>query len=54
MIDYMVVESRTSDGLRDKVLALISEGWRPIGGVSIGASSCWMFCQAMIKESNHE
>lgn len=51
VIDYQLVYSTTDSGLVKYVLQQLSEGWQPIGGVSVmsnaqGAPS--RFTQAMV------
>lgn len=42
---YKIVFSEDRDQLEDKVNMAISEGWKPIGGVSVSQSEChWVDC----------
>lgn len=51
---YCIVEEKSSEKLEVKVNMLISEGWKPQGGINVvvvaPALSVWFFQQAMIKE----
>jgi hypothetical protein len=35
-MDYKIITSTSTDELENKVKQMIKQGWKPIGGVSIG------------------
>ena len=52
--DYIVLEDDSAKGLRGQVIARMSEGYLPLGGVSASLSESdeyryTIFCQAMLK-----
>lgn len=49
--DYIVLEDDSAKGLRGQVIARMSEGYLPLGGVSVSLSGedDIIFCQAMLK-----
>lgn len=52
--DYIVLEDFSANGLRGQVIAHMSEGYLPLGGVSASLSESdeyryAIFCQAMLK-----
>jgi len=47
MIRYCVVEETNTEKLEEKVNLLISQGWKPQGGIS---ARTYSYQQAMIKE----
>lgn len=53
-MDYKIIENESSSGLEKEVKALIVDGWRPTGGVTLTAppdfTSQWTYIQAMIRE----
>ena len=49
--DYIILTNKYKSELRNDVLQKISEGYEPIGGVSISDDSECCFAQAMIKYS---
>ena len=49
-MEYAIIESDSTAGLEEKVRALIEEGWRPQGGISIiGQSGFYTLLQAMVR-----
>lgn len=52
--DYVVLEDDSAKGLRGQVIARMTEGYLPLGGVSVALSESdtyryTIFCQAMLK-----
>lgn len=52
--DYIVLEDDSAKGLRGQVIAHMTEGYLPLGGVSVSLSESdeyryTVFCQAMLK-----
>ena len=51
MMKYLILEGNGAEGLQAKVQQCIGEGWEPLGGVSMAASTntgMWWYYQAMI------
>jgi len=53
--EYKIIHGKTPEDLEKKVNALIQQGWKPLGGVSItmrtqpdGAGNWWV-AQAMVR-----
>lgn len=52
MMKYEVIESKFLDELVEQVNKYIQDGWAPLGGTAVGASSDqWYHYQAMTRES---
>ena len=51
---YMVVKGRTQDELEEAVRDMLTDGWRPVGGVAVqlfeDIDQPDLWCQAMILE----
>jgi hypothetical protein len=53
-MEYTVVEGHNREELIRKVVELIKQGWKPLGGIAVSTVApilgYHIFCQAMIKE----
>jgi len=54
IMEYTVVKEHNHEELIRKVIELIKQGWKPLGGISVSTVAPLLeinlFCQAMIKE----
>jgi len=53
-MEYTVVEGHNREELIRKVVELIKQGWKPLGGIAVSTVfpiiGNYIFCQAMLKE----
>ncbi len=56
MTKYQLVQRRSQHELSERVNAMLAEGWKLQGGISVAneANGNYIYVQAMTKETNYE